>query len=300
MPQKVLLIDDAKMIHTLVRARLVGEAIELHSSYSGEEGLKVADSLLPDLILLDVEMPHPDGFEVCRRLKAAPQTMDIPIVFLTGASTTREKIRGLELGAVDYVTKPFDPAELRVRVRGALRTKYLLDLLSKKARIDGLTALWNRAYFDERLIQETSLSLRTHRPLSCVMLDVDHFKSINDTYGHTFGDEVLKRIAQCLTEVARVEDIVCRWGGEEFAILCPSTDVAGAKSLADRMRQLIIAQEITHHSGIVKVTASFGVAEAANAPSSLLESTDRALYTAKHGGRDRVVVASSLPLPLAG
>ncbi len=249
MPQKVLLIDDASAIHALVRARLAGEAVEIHSAYGGDEGLELAKALLPDLILLDVEMPAPDGFEVCRRLKASTETMDIPIVFLTGASTTKEKIRGLELGAVDYVTKPFDPAELRVRVRGSLRTKYLLDLLSKKARIDGLTALWNRAYFDERLAQEISLAQRTGRPLSCIMLDVDHFKSINDTYGHTFGDDALKKIAACLTDAARAEDIVCRWGGEEFAVLCPSTGIVGAEALAERMRQIIVAGEMQHHGG---------------------------------------------------
>jgi DNA-binding response OmpR family regulator len=123
MTQRVLIVDDTKNIHALVKARLAGEPVELQSAFSGAEGLAQAGTLLPDLILLDVDMPDMDGFETCRRLKAQPATMNIPVVFLTGAGSTDEKIRGLELGAVDYVTKPFEPAELRAIVRAPLRTK---------------------------------------------------------------------------------------------------------------------------------------------------------------------------------
>src|SRR5437763_3771959 len=184
MPQNVLAIDDSPEIHALLRARLKDEPITLHFADSGQAGLAMVADIKPDVILLDVHMPEMDGYQVCRMIKANPTTVNVPIIFLTGADKTEEKIRGLELGATDYVTKPFDPAELRARVRASLRTKYLMDLLSRKAMIDGLTGLFNRAYFDARLIAEMSLARRTHAPLSCIMVDVDRFKQINDLHGH--------------------------------------------------------------------------------------------------------------------
>ncbi|MGD1277449.1 MAG: diguanylate cyclase [Tepidisphaeraceae bacterium] len=293
MTQKVLLIDDSPAIHTLVRARLAHEPITLHSAYNGEEGLRTAAQLMPDLILLDVEMPDPNGFEVCRRLKADSALVGIPVVFLTGACTPDERILGLDLGAVDYVTKPFNPAELRARVRASLRTKYLMDLLAKKAQIDGLTGLWNHTYFNERLRQEQSLARRMGGPLSCIMIDVDHFKTINDTYGHPYGDETLRRIAATLGEIGRVEDVLCRMGGEEFVLLCPNTTLEGAHKLALRCRDAVLNMNLTHEGEPVRVTCSFGVASDATSPGSLMEQADRALYQAKHRGRDRVVVAEN-------
>ncbi len=288
MAQKVLLIDDSPQIHTLVRARLAGEPITVHSAQSSSEGLAMVKELMPDLILLDVDMPDPDGFEVCRRLKADSATHGIPVVFLTGASSPDERIFGLELGAVDYVTKPFNPAELRARVRASLRTKYLMDLLAKRAQIDGLTGLWNRTHFEERLKQEQSLSSRTGHSLSCIMADVDHFKSINDTYGHPFGDEALRGIAGVLSDVGRTEDIICRLGGEEFVILCPNTPITGAARMAERCREAILNMSLMHQGKPVRVTCSFGVAEQGCEP-SMIDAADKALYEAKREGRDRVV-----------
>jgi two-component system, cell cycle response regulator len=295
MQQKVLLIDDSQAIHTLVRARLSSEPITVHSAFGGEEGLAMAKQLFPDLILLDVEMPQPDGFEVCRRLKSDEVTQGIPVVFLTGASSPDERIFGLELGAVDYVTKPFNPAELRARVRASLRTKYLMDLLAKKAQIDGLTGLWNRAHLEERLKQEQSLARRSGHPLSCVMLDVDHFKSINDTYGHPFGDETLRRIAAVLGEVGRQEDIICRMGGEEFVVLCPNTALAGAEKMAHRCREALLEAKLIHDGKPVRVTCSFGVATCGDCTGDMIAKADKALYEAKRQGRDRVIVAEPPP-----
>ncbi len=237
MPQKVLIIDDSKPIHALIKARLADEPIELHSAFDGESGIAAALNLIPDLVLLDVDMPDPDGFEVCRRLKDDPVTMNIPIVFLTGIASTEQKIRGLELGALDYIIKPFDPAELRARVRTSLRQKYLLDLLAKKAMIDGLTGLWNRSYFDQQLAAQLALFRRSGHPVSCILADVDHFKTINDNFGHPTGDEALRAIAQILQASCRLEDILCRYGGEEFAILCPNTVAGKASILGERLRE---------------------------------------------------------------
>jgi len=289
---KVLLIDDCPAIHGLVKARLRGEPIEIHCAFDGDTGIQAANTLAPDLILLDVQMPQMDGFEVCRRLKNDSRTMEISVIFLTGATSAEEKVKGLELGAVDYITKPFDPAELRARVRASLRTKYLIDLLARKAMVEGLTGLFNRTYFDSRLLAEMAHSSRTGNPVSCVMLDLDRFKHINDTYGHPFGDEILRGIAQILNDNCRTEDTICRYGGEEFVILCPNTPATGTALLAERIRNAIESFRFTHNGFDIHVTCSFGVADLKQAaPPGVVELADQALYRAKHEGRNRVVVA---------
>jgi len=293
MPDKILLIDDSPEIHTLVKVRLGKEAVEIRCALDGVSGLAAAREFRPDLILLDVDMPGRDGFAVCVDLKSDPITIDVPIIFLTGTASTEDKVRGLELGATDYVAKPFDPAELRARVRASLRTRYLVDLLSKKAMIDGLTGLWNRAYLDTRLAAELSAAQRSSRPLSCVMADVDHFKSVNDTYGHGFGDDVLRTIAKVFSGCCRAEDIVCRYGGEEFAILLPNTSVKHAVELAERIRTAVEAHQLFYREAPVNVTCSTEVSTLRGpAPPSLLELADEALYLAKRSGRNRVETLS--------
>jgi two-component system, cell cycle response regulator len=293
MAQKVLAIDDSPTILALLKARLKDEPIVLHCADSGKAGLAMAAEVKPDLILLDVNMPDLDGHEVCRTLKANPATINTPIIFLTGADSVEEKIKGLELGATDYITKPFDPAELRARVRAALRTAYLLDLLSRKAMIDGLTGLWNRSYLDVRMLAEVAHARRTGQPLSCLMVDVDRFKSINDHYGHPFGDEVLRMIAATLGASCRTEDIICRYGGEEFCVLLPNTAVLGAVDLAERLRTAVEKESLKFKAELVNVTASFGVAELdPNNAAVMLSSADQALYEAKQTGRNRVCTAA--------
>ena len=297
MPQKVLIIDDSKPIHALVRARLAEEPIELHSAFDGESGINAALNLLPDLILLDVDMPTPDGFEVCRRLKDDPATMTIPIVFLTGMASTEQKIRGLELGALDYILKPFDPAELRARVRTSLRQKYLLDLLAKKAMIDGLTGLWNRIYFDQTLAAQLALFRRANYPCSVILADVDNFKLINDNFGHPTGDEALRAIAQILQSSCRIEDTVCRYGGEEFAILCPNTPAEKATILGERLREGISRLTMSYRRMPIPLTCSFGIADPATCGDrSVVEAADQALYRAKQEGRNRVICAGAEPV----
>jgi diguanylate cyclase (GGDEF)-like protein len=298
MTQKVLIIDDSSTIHAVIKSKLSGESIEFHSASNGRIGLELAASVQPDLILLDVEMPQPNGFDVCRLLKADAATTGIPIIFLTGASTTEEKIKGLELGAVDYVTKPFDAAELRARVRASLRTKYLLDLLSKKAQIDGLTGLWNRTYMDQRLESELALCARRGTPFSCIMADADHFKRINDTFGHACGDVALRSIGQVFSENCRTEDVVCRYGGEEFAILLPGIESEGAMTFAQRLRELVEQLLLSHRGQQVKLTCSFGIATVDSTDScdaSPIVLADQALYQAKKAGRNRVAAAKPSP-----
>lgn len=288
--QKVLVIDDCPHIHGLVRAHLRHEPVEVVTASGGEAGLKIAAALRPDLILLDLDMPDLPGLEVLRRLKAEPETLHTPVIVLTGDDSTLAKVTGFELGAADYVTKPFAPTEFKARVRASLRTKYLLDLLARRALLDGLTGLRNRAYFEDRFPAEVALAERHGQPLSLIMFDVDHFKHINDAHGHPFGDEVLRGVAQALMSRVRTSDVVCRYGGEEFAVIQPSAGLASATVLAEDLRACIAGLRFTNGSLVVQVTASFGVAELKEncPPHALMAAADAALYRAKHSGRNCV------------
>ena len=293
--QKVLIIDDAEQIHHLVRARLKGLAVDIICSSTGQTGLAAAKAEQPDLILLDVNMPGMSGFEVCKLLKDNAETYNIPVVFLTGVDETVNKVKGFDLGAVDYVTKPFDPAELRARVRSALKTKELMDMLTTQAQIDGLTGLHNRRYFDHRLEQELSEAQRYEKPVGLLLLDIDHFKSINDTYGHPKGDQVLSKLAEVLTQTCRGSDIPCRYGGEEFAVILPESMADFAYQSGQRL-----LVEIRQHPELTSilgqpVTVSIGAACAGPGdritPAALIHNTDQALYASKTSGRNRVTAA---------
>jgi diguanylate cyclase (GGDEF)-like protein len=290
----LLLIDDAQMMHGLVRTCLDIDEVDLHSAYDGEQGLAMARQLVPDLILLDVEIPVPDGFEVCRRLKEDPALQHIPVIFLTAMHSTEQKIRGLNSGAIDFVTKPFETGELQARVRVSLRNKELLDLLNKKAMIDGLTGLWNRGYLNERLTEEVASARRHKRQLSLIMIDADHFKSINDVYGHGFGDIALRGIASVVQDCCRTEDVACRYGGEEFAIILRDTDALAARVVAERIRTAVAASPFTRGAISVNATVSIGVAEWSPIAEDMVERADQALYAAKQAGRNRVTIAPTL------
>ena len=297
---KVLIVDDSADAIAIARARLQNEGLELLSATSGQEGLDAARRESPDLILLDVDMPDLSGFDVCRTLKADPELCMIPIIFLSGSGGHDEKIIGLDLGAVDYVTKPFDAFELRARVRAALRTKRLQDLLIRYSHIDPLTELYNRRALMERLQQEWERIQRHGGSLAFIMGDIDHFKRVNDRYGHSEGDRVLCTVAMAIVSQCRESDTPVRHGGEEFAILCPETDAEDAAKLAERCRAQIADARIQLGGSKVGVTVSFGVADSngAKSPEEMIQAADDALYQAKQNGRNRVHVnihvASSL------
>ncbi len=309
-PSRVLVIDDEEAIHKLIEARLRPEGITVTGELDGVHGIARAISESPDLILLDVGLPNLDGFQVCRKLKEHPATRNIPIIFLTGETTMEAKVRGLDMGAVDYVTKPFEQTELRARVRAGLRTKRLQDLLERKSFLDGLTGLWNRPYLDQRLVSELNLSQRYARPLGLMMVDIDHFKLVNDTYGHLFGDIVLQGVAEELRGYARRSDLVARYGGEEFGLLLTDTPLSSGVYVAERLRASVEAREFEVRGKSVTVTASFGLGCTENiigeiTPQSLIDAADRALFASKDAGRNCVhmckgdkltrVTASDLP-----
>lgn len=290
MQQQILLIDDSQQIHTLVTSLLADEPVAIHSAFDAPFGISLATSLRPDLILLDVEMPGMDGYEACRRLRAEHATSTIPIVFLTARASTEEIVQGLNLGASDYIGKPFKLSELVSRVRAALRTSRLIRLLEEEALVDILTGLGNRAMFDERFAAEVGVRIGTHNPLSCIVLEVDQFTHITENYGRPFGDYVMGEVGAALLGICRPEDVACHLEGEKFAILSPNTAVDDAVAIAERMRLAVASIPFTRRDQSISVTCSFGVAQALDIyDRSLLERADRALFRSTNGGSNRVL-----------
>jgi diguanylate cyclase (GGDEF)-like protein len=298
---KILTIDDDPAVLEIVQIRLRKEPFEILCAEGGVLGLETARRELPDLILLDIDMPDMSGFDVCSMLKADVTTCMIPILFLAGSMKGEDKIHGLDLGAVDYITKPFDAFELRARVRAAMRTKHLQDLLIEHAHIDPLTGLPNRRALMERLQREWAAIEQHGGQLAFIMADVDHFKWVNDNHGHEVGDRVLREIAGVFARQCRKTDMPCRCGGEEFAIIVPGESVEGAAILADRCRQKIAETSIDVDDKQIGATASFGVADSTkvDTPESLMELADKALYQAKNDGRNRVETHDAVLSPVS-
>lgn len=291
---KVLIVDDSPETLAIARARLASDGLDVTCAENAGDGLEAARREQPDLILLDVDMPDMSGFEVCKVLKEDPELCLIPVIFLTGSGQTEDKIRGLDLGAVDYITKPFDAFELLARVRAALRTKHLQDLLARYAQIDPLTELANRRAMKDRLAEEWARVRRHDSSLSLIMADLDRFKRINDDFGHDVGDRMLREVAAVLKSNCRGCDLPGRYGGGEFAILVPGEDAEGAAGLAERCRAAIEDIRLDIDGDVVRTTASFGVADAAALASEedLIRSADKAMYRAKCAGRNRVELAT--------
>jgi len=292
---KILLIDDSNDIHLILKMHIKKEGHEFLGATSGLEGIEMASAHQPDLILLDIDMPEMNGFEVCTNLKNEDTLSSIPVIFLTGSGSEEEIVRGLDLGAVDYIKKPFNRAVLSARIRVALRTKHLQDLLISYGQIDPLTELGNRRVLEERLNGDLERIKRDDlKQLSFIMLDVDHFKNFNDTYGHLLGDEVLILVAKVLRTSIRTYDLATRFGGEEFSIILPNTSIDDAADIAQRCRAAIEALEIKAGDKTIHVTASFGITSVTSQCDidSLISTADQALYKAKENGRNRIEVAN--------
>ena len=291
---KVLIVDDSPDALAVAKVCLLKEGLEVICADGGKTGLHTARSEKPDLILLDANMPDISGFDLCRQLKADPELQMIPVIFLTGSGGMWDRVKGLDVGAIDYVTKPFDAFELSARVRAALRTKHLQDLLVDRANLDPLTELPNRRALDERLKVEWARVQRHGGLLSFIMADIDLFKQVNDTYGHGTGDRLLQQVAKAIVNQCRQIDLPARYGGDEFAIIVPDEKASAAACLADRCRQAIEGIRLDVGQDSVQTTASFGVADVLGLSSqeALIRSADEALYQAKQAGRNRVELAS--------
>ncbi|MCY1081158.1 diguanylate cyclase [Archangium lansingense] len=323
----ILLVDDDPANIQHVREGLASHGYRFREANDGTEALRSLREVRPDLIIMDVEMPRLGGVEVCRIIKANGGEGGfgfIPVILVT-ARQAAGKVEGLELGADDYLVKPFDMPELSARVKSMLRLKALQDAVVEKnreldhknreldrankelaqkreellalTRIDALTGLYNRRYFEERLTEEFVRSTRYRSPLSLVMMDIDHFKKLNDTYGHPFGDEVLRKVAQTIKGKLREVDFVARYGGEEMIALLPETGPKEALGACERVREAIASIQLEHRAQDgtrqqVRCTASLGVASVPSKTlpvvEELLRVADTCLYEAKAAGRNCV------------
>ncbi len=291
--QRILIVDD-EPANIKVLGNALKEEYQISFATGGEQALKIAGSDT-DLILLDIMMEDMNGYEVCRKLKNSSKTGNIPVIFITAMSNEEDETRGLEAGAVDYITKPFSMPIVKARVRTHLELKRHRDMLEHLSALDGLTGIPNRRRFDEFLEQEWKRAVREASYLSLIMIDIDYFKKFNDNYGHCAGDDCLRKVAITLSEsVSRPSDLVARYGGEEFAAILPKTDREGTVFVADTMRKRIESLRIPHSyskTGIY-LTVSLGTATIIpslhTTPSTLINGSDRALYEAKRSGRNQL------------
>ncbi len=299
-PARVLVIDDCVDLHRLLKVRLGAEGYEMIEAVGGEDGLMRARRDTPDVVLLDLEMPGLDGFEVLRALKEDPRLQDVPVIVLSGLDSPGDKVTAFDLGAIDFVGKPFDMAELRARVRSALKISSLMRMLEQRAQLDGLTGLWNRAYFETQWANEAKRARRHDHPLSLAIVDIDRFKDVNDSYGHPAGDAVIQGLARLFQRELRGSDIACRYGGEEFALVMPETSPSSALALCERIREEFGALSWPRHPGR-GVTFSCGIAGARGGvpvdPADWVEIADSNLYAAKRSGRDRSIMTDLTPEP---
>lgn len=307
---RILVVDDVPDNVEILDARLSSRGYTVVTASTGEEALQRVTEQPPHLILLDVMMPGLDGHQVARRIKDDESLPFIPIILVTALNEAEDVVQGLESGADDYISKPYNFRELEARVRAMLRIKFLQDQLDLKNReleeanirlkklsiTDGLTELFNHRHVHELLHDEFERSLRTREPVAVVMMDLDRFKAVNDTYGHPTGDVILYETAQIIKETAREIDMPGRYGGEEFIAILPGTHEEPAAHFAERVRHAVESHVFRDGSTEVRMTVSCGVASypapGVDAPEALLKAADAALYQAKETGRNQVIRAS--------
>ena len=294
--QRVLIVDDDTTSISIL-ANILQELYDISIALNAEQALRVITKVSNlDLVLLDVEMPEMDGYAICKLLKDNPRTCDIPVIFVTANNNDDDEQRGLELGAVDYITKPFHPAIVKARIKNHLELKYQRDFLKHLSFHDGLTQVANRSHFDDYLNDEWKRAIRNQSPLSLIMIDIDNFKLFNDAYGHVLGDKCLKRVAESIkNSLERSTDLAARYGGEEFACILPSTTLTGAAQLAEKIRINICQLAIAHNKSLTNsiVTISLGVnriiPKQEDKITKFIQLTDCKLYRAKEEGRNRII-----------
>lgn len=311
MQDTLLIVDDTPENIAVLFNFLSGHGFKILVAENGEDALENAQDERPDLILLDVIMPGIDGFETCRRLKSNPPTQEIPVIFITALSDTLDKVKAFKLGAVDYITKPFQQEEVLARVNTHLTIRKLQNELQAQkealekanlelqrlATLDSLTQIANRRCLDEYLRREWRRAVREQTPLSLILCDIDYFKNYNDSYGHQAGDDCLQQVAEALSRtVKRTSDLVARYGGEEFTVILPNTPVEGAMQIAGLIQQNLQTLKIVHPDSVVNeyITLSIGVTSTVpspqDTPEKLINMADNALYEAKREGRNRIIL----------
>jgi diguanylate cyclase (GGDEF)-like protein len=292
----VLIVDD-DYANIEALSKILGGMYEVYVAKDGPDAVETAESLLPDVILLDIIMPDMDGYEVLATLKNSVGTQGIPVIFITGLSDADDERKGLVMGASDYITKPFSPAIVEIRVRNQIKIIEQFRTIERLSMTDQLTDLPNRRSFEKRLMTEWGRAAREREPISILLIDVDKFKNYNDAHGHLQGDAALQSVAKAFTRaMGRSSDFVARWGGEEFITLLPNTDLGGALNVAEHIRRSVEDMEVPCPTGhAAKITVSIGVniqtSGADSTVDSFISGADNALYKAKETGRDRVCVA---------
>jgi diguanylate cyclase (GGDEF)-like protein len=306
---KILIADDSIVSRHLLEATLRKWGYDVMVACDGAEALELLQREdAPALIILDWMMPGMTGVEVCRRIRQRDGEPYTYILLLTSKSQKEDLIEGMDAGADDYITKPFDQNELQVRLRAGTRLVDLQSQLLKaredlrdQATRDSLTRLWNRSSILTELSRELARAQRDNRPLGVVIVDLDHFKHVNDTYGHLAGDAVLREAARRMQNSIRQYDSIGRYGGEEFLILFPGCSEVDSFAQADRLRKQLAQSEMSLLESSLRVTASFGVTTAMPGeswtPESLIRRADEALYVAKKSGRNRVEILSCMANP---
>lgn len=302
---KILVVDDSRtQLEWLVQV-LAHEGYEVRTAAAGKDAIQQVRADPPDLVLLDMILPDMDGLEVLRILKARPEEEFIPVILLSVKADLDSRVAGLRIGADDFLAKPFAEAEILARAAAMLRIKSLQDqlrvtqrLLQEQSITDGLTGLRNRRFFEERLQEEFSRARRYGDPVALIMIDVDHFKQVNDRFGHPMGDVVLREVGRLLRASTRDLDVCARYGGEEFAVILPKTPLAGALAVAERIWHALgtkVHQNPAPQPGEapeIRVTASLGVAsypsQGISSSEELVRFSDDALYQAKRAGRNTI------------
>lgn len=294
---KILIVDDSPIQIRHLQKCLSKSGFKIYTTTKSEEAVELIENLLPDIVMLDIMMPKKDGYCICEVLKSNAATKDIPIIFISAKNEREAKIKGFCMGAFDYITKPFYAEEVEARVKNAVNLKLSQDELKNKNSVlevlsirDELTVLYNRRYVLKRLDEEIERAKRYNRVFSCMMIDIDYFKKINDTYGHSGGDIVLRHMGNMLRKNLRTVDIASRYGGEEFLLILPETDLKGAKAVAEKLRNIVFNTELPE--GLpenFRFTISLGIAiypYDAESRERLINAADEALYTAKGVGRN--------------
>ena len=297
LPCRVLLVEPSPSEAARVRNELISSKFEVHIARDLITATQAVSTFQPNLVLTQLRLTTYGGLELLRRLKEDPTTRSISVILYSDMTTARERIQALEMEAADVLAKPFLSEELIARVRAALKVQHSLSMLERRAHRDSLTGLANRGVLEDQLVRQWSSCRRAQTPLAVVIVDLDHFKAINDTYGHGAGDDVLRETAKVLAHSVRSGDLVARYGGEEFVVVAPSCSTMVAIELAKRFRSRLTDQKITVDGNVITVSASVGIAAAdwtQNGPSELLRQADEALYQAKRSGRNAIWVYDTL------
>lgn len=299
---RILITDDSARIRRMIAKVLESKGATVHEANNGLEGLAILEAHAIDIVLTDFEMPELDGIGFVRAMRRKLGYAATPVLFLSGSDDRRTLVRALNAGANDYMRKPFEAMELIARIGSFARMASLTRQLKAMATTDELTGLFNRREAFGRFDEFFASVERYGQDLACIMLDIDHFKTFNDAYGHAVGDTVLREVASVLKENVRASDLVSRIGGEEFLVICPQCDCDAAAACAEKLRLAIENHVVDSERGQLKVTVSLGVAQRTQGSTdvnSILKDADEALYVSKGTGRNTVTVADTLPATAA-